>query len=389
MKIDTMNYAPEPLIATRFLRAIDDSVVSANERELLRLIWRYPGLSRSELTAQSALTQQSVHRILDTLAERGIVSLGAPKPGLGSGQPSPMLRLNGKHAYSCGVSITTDVIDVCLMDLAGNILAESSLPLWEQSMAEALELLHSQITGHQSHHGLSDDDMFGIGVGISGFHIDGTRFNASLPLHEWSLIELGPLISNLFGKPVWVQNAAKAGAVAESLFGVGRYIKHLAYLSFNYGFGGGLINDGELLQGGNGNAGEFSQIYDNEEVKRRPALQLLIERLNRNGVNVPSITYLRKNFDRRWPGVEEWVEEVTPAYNRLVNAIWAVYDPHAIVFGGQVPPDLAQMLIDRTQIFGRPRYGVSRPSPKLIISEIGSDAAAMGAAVTPFRQSFY
>jgi predicted NBD/HSP70 family sugar kinase len=384
-----MAYSPKALIEHHFLRAIDDTVVSANERSLLRLIWRHPSLSRSELTAQSDLTQQSVHRILDALSERGIVSLGSPKPGLGSGQPSPMLRLNGGHAYSCGISVNTDVIDLCLMDLAGNILAESSIPLWERTMAQSLELVRAQIAGHQQRLSLAQDAFFGIGFGIAGFHMSGTRYNASLPLHEWSLIELGPMLFELFGKPVWTMNGGKTGTIAEAMFGVGRYIKHLAYLSFNYGFGGGLISDGELLLGGNGNAGEFSGMYDAEEMKRRPALQALIEKLNRNGVNVPSITYMRKHFDSRWPGVTEWVDEVTPAYNRLISAIWAVYDPQAIVFGGQVPAGLAQMLIDRTQVFDQPRYGVSRPYPKLIISEIGSDAAAMGAAVTPFRQSFY
>jgi predicted NBD/HSP70 family sugar kinase len=387
--VDIVVYLPENLISRNFLRADDDGVVSANERSLLRLIWRHPGLSRSELTAQSDLTQQSVHRIVDALVERGIVTLGAPKPGLGSGQPSPMLRLAGQHAYCCGISVNTDVIDICLMDLAGNILSESGIPLWQRSMAQALELVRQEIATSQARLGLTSNAFFGIGFGIAGFHMGGTRYNASLPLQEWSLIELGPMLSDLFGKPVWTMNGGKTGTIAESMFGVGRNIKHFAYLSFNYGFGGGLISDGELLLGGNGNAGEFSGMYDCEEMKLRPALQSLLEKLNRNGVDVPSISDMRKHFDGNWPGVREWVDEVTPAYSRLVNAIWAVYDPQAIVFGGQVPPALAQMLINRTQVFDQPRYGTTRPYPKLIISEIGSDAAAMGAAITPFRQSFY
>lgn len=385
-----MHYSPEALIPKQFRRAVDDGVVSANERSLLRLIWRNPGLSRSELTACSELTQQSVHRILDSLAERGIVQLGSPKPGLGSGQPSPMLRLNGSHAYTCGLSVTTDVIDICLLDLAGITIAESSIPLRERSMKEALALVRAHLTEMQQRHQLTEKAFFGVGFGIAGFHVAGTSYNASLPLHEWSLIELGPLLSEFFERPVWLMNGGKTGAIAEAMFGAGRFIKHFAYLSFNYGFGGGLISDGELLLGGNGNAGEFSQIFTDAEVPHRPALQSLMERLNRNGVNVPSITHLRKHFDRDWAGVAEWVEDVTPAYNRLVNSIWAVFDPHAIVFGGQVPVEIAQMLVDRTQWYGKsPRYGVWRPHPKLVVSEIGSDAAAMGAAITPFRASYY
>lgn len=385
-----MNYPPDHLIAPRFLRGNEGDVASNNERKILRLIWRNPGLSRSEVVAHTNLAQQSVHRIIDQLAERGIITLGAPKPGLGKGQPSPMLRLDGKHAYCCGMSVNTDVIDICLIDFAGNVLSESSVSLRERSMSEALDVVRHQVTQQQTKRNLSDEVFFGVGFAIAGFHAGGTRYSASLPLHEWSLIELGPLLTEVFGKPVWTLNGGKAGAIAESMFGAGRHIKDLAYLSFNYGFGGGLISDGELLGGGNGNAGEFSQMYDDDEATRRPALQLLIERLNKNGVEIPSITYLRKHFDPCWPGVTEWVEEVTPAYNRLINAIWAVFDPQAIVFGGQVPIKLAELLIARTELFGRrPRYGITRLSPKLIISEIANDASAMGAAVTPFKSVYY
>jgi predicted NBD/HSP70 family sugar kinase len=382
-------YVPEALIAPRFLRVNEKTVVSSNERKLLQLIWRNPGISRSEITGHTDLTQQSVHRILDHLAEREVILLGSAKPGLGRGQPSPMLHLNGAHAYACGISVNTDIIGICLVDLAGEILGEREVPLRETTMQQALQLVKQQVVELQQQNNLTEDNFFGTGFAIAGYHVDGTRHNAPLPLHEWSMIELGPIISDLFGKPAWVINGAKSGAIAESLFGTGRFIRHFAYLSFNYGFGGGVIIDGELLQGGNGNAGEFSGLYDEVESERRPALQYLIDRLNRNGVNVPSIHYMRRHFDRNWPGVSDWVEDVTPAYIRLVNAIRATIDPQAIVFGGQIPPALASMLIERTKIFDRPRYGVHRGGPKLIVSEIASDAAAMGAAIMPFRRMFY
>src|SRR5436190_1511896 len=117
-------YNAEALIPERFLRLGESAVVSQNERNLLQLIWRNPGISRSEITGHTDLAQQSVHRILDHLAERGVILLGSAKPGLGRGQPSPMLRLNGAYAYACGISVNTDVIGICIMDLAGKILGE-------------------------------------------------------------------------------------------------------------------------------------------------------------------------------------------------------------------------------------------------------------------------
>ncbi|MBP2568492.1 MULTISPECIES: ROK family transcriptional regulator [Agrobacterium] len=383
-----MGYSPEALIAPRFFRSTDD-VASANERRLLRVISRNSGISRTELTGLTDLAQQTIHRLLDQLADRGMVSLGQPKPGLGKGQPSPMITLDGRYAWCCGMSVNTDVIDLCLMDFAGQVLAETNVQLRERTAAEALERVRDWVQERQTALALSTENFFGIGLGIAGFHVSGTSFNASLPLYEWSLIELGPLLTSYFDRPVWALNGGKTGTIAEAMFGVGRYIKDFAYLSFNYGFGGGLICNGELLHGGNGNAGEFSQMYDDDEVNRRPALQIILEKLRSNGVDVPSITFLRKHFDPKWPGVTDWLDEVTPAYNRLVNAIWAVYDPKAIVFGGQIPPALAELMIERTQLFGKPRYGVWRASPKLIVSEIKPDAAAMGAAATPFKLNFF
>lgn len=382
-------YVPEALVAPRFLRENETAVVSSNERKLLQLIWRNPGISRSEITGHTDLTQQSVHRILDHLAERGVILLGSAKPGLGRGQPSPMLNLNGGYAYACGISVNTDIIGICITDLAGRILGEREVALRELTMHQALQLVKQQVIELQRQNDLAEKDFFGIGFAIAGYHVDGTRHNAPLPLHEWSMIELGPIITDLFDRPAWVINGGKSGAIAESMFGIGRFIRHFAYLSFNYGFGGGVIIDGELLHGGNGNAGEFSGLYDEIETDRRPALQHLIDRLNLNGIDVPSINYMRRNFNRDWPGVPEWLDEVTLPYIRLVNAIRATLDPQAIVFGGQIPPTLASMLIERTKIYDRPRYGVHRGGPKLIVSEISSDAAAMGAAILPFRRMFY
>ncbi|WP_296021647.1 ROK family transcriptional regulator [uncultured Agrobacterium sp.] len=384
-----MAYSPDRLIAPHFFRPTDDIVATPNERTILRVIWRNPRVSRTELPGMSELAQQTVHRLLDQLADRGLVHLGEPKPGLGKGQPSPMLTLNSRYAWTCGMSVNADVIDVCLMDFSGGLLAETNVQLAEKTVAQALERVRAWVNEQQKILQLDDERFFGVGLGIAGFHVSGTSFNASLPLHEWSLIELGPLVTSYFRKPVWALNGGKTGTVAEAMFGVGRYIKDFAYLSFNYGFGGGLICNGELLHGGNGNAGEFSQMFDDEEVTRRPALQLVMEKLKSRGVEVPSITYLRRHFDPRWPGVEEWLNEITPAYNRLINAIWAVYDPKAIVFGGQIPTSLADLMIERTRLFGKPRYGVWRASPKLIVSEILPDAAAMGAAATPFMLSFF
>ena len=384
-----MIYSPASLIASRFLRTRHGKVASPNERWLLRQIWLHPGISRSEITSRSDLVQQSVHRILDHLGERGVIEFGEPKSGLGRGQPSPMLSLNGSYAFSCGISVNTDIMGICLMDLAGAVLGETSIALHGQSVEEALIEAEGKIAKLRQVRDLDPGHCFGMGLGIAGYYVGGTRYNTSLPLHEWSLTELGPLLANFFRTPVWVHNGANTAAIAEALFGVGRHIRHFAYLSFNYGFGGGMISDGELLVGGNGNAGEFGHIF--RENRLRPALQFLIEKLRANGIDINSITQLQRQFDPAWPGAAEWVDQIAPSYNRMIDAIVDVFDPQAIVFGGQVPAGLARMFIGRRETLDpdTARYGVPRPVAKLMISEIGGDAQALGAAMVPFKSEFF
>ncbi len=381
-----MDYAPDSMISHRFLRKGESAVVSANERSILRQLWQNPGTPRSAMNAHLNLTQQSIYRIVDNLVDRGMIDIGAPVPGQGRGQPSPTLRLNGDYAYSCGISINADIIHLYLMNFAGNLVGHDSIPLTGQSMAEAIRELGVRLERLGNRHALREDANLGIGVGMMGYNVGGTRFNGPLPLHEWSLVELGPLLTREFGKPVWIHTSGQTAAVAEAMFGAGRYVRHFAYLFIGYGFGGGLISDGELLLGGNGNAGEFACILEPGEIKKRPALKYLMGKLRSHGIEISSIGHLRRSFRSDWPGIEEWLDEIAPAYNSLINAIWAVFGPQAIVFGGQVPPALANMMIERTVSFELPRYGVPHPPAKLIISELEGDATAIGAAAIPFKR---
>lgn len=384
---DSKRPAPAEIVPHPGTAAIRHTV-SGSERQILRQIWRQPGISRVELANHSDLAQQSIHRLVDGLCARGIVVMGPPVPGTGRGKPSPTLRLNGAHAHSVGISVNVNVIDICLMDQAGAILAERTIPR-DRGMEESLGSIRAILDALQAELALDRERLFGIGLGIAGYHVGGTQVNAALPLHDWSLIELGPLLSARFGRPVWVHNGGNTGALAENMMGIGNHVRTFAYLSFNYGFGGGLIHDGELLTGGFGNAGEFGGMFDETERPFRPALQLLIEHLATFGVEIPSITYLRERFDPTWPGLRDWVEKVGPAHVRMINAIIAVINPQAIVYGGQIPAGLAQMLIDGVRIFSEARYGVAAPRPKFIISQLGGNASARGAAIVPLKEGFY
>ena len=79
-------------------------------------------------------------------------------------------------------------------------------------------------------------------------------------LPGWDRVEIVRMIRERFGRPARLCNDANACALAEWRFGAGQGSRSMAFLTFGTGLGAGLILDGRLYTGVNGNAGEIGHI---------------------------------------------------------------------------------------------------------------------------------
>ena len=364
--------------------------LSGNERMVLEIVRRASaGVMRSAVAPQTNLTQPSVHRIVDTLLEAGLLKLG-DAVAHGRGKPSPVLQLNGEAGYTIGISVNTDCVSFGICDFACNIVHEEVLEGRPDSRRDTLFLLKQRIRDAMIGRGIESSRLIGLGFSMAGFFVDRERrFNAPEPLRDWSLVDIRVELETLFDLPVLVENNGTTGAIGESAVGAGRRFPTFGYLSFNYGFGGGIVLDGRPLFGAFGNAGEISRVFTVEEGPSRPALGELLKRLNARGVEIANIRELRQRFDPSWPGVEEWIEEVTPALNRAIDMLRGVIDPEAIVFGGELPHALGERLLQVPPSKSSARYGVEAPFPKRLVSEIAGDPAIIGAALIPLMERYF
>lgn len=333
------------------------------------------------------LAQQSVHRLIEELISRGLLRSGERVKN-GRGQPSPRIELVNEAVYAIGVSINTDSAVVCVADLGCNVLEQVTLRTPPLSRNSTLDSLAKTIERMLQRNGIEADRVIGMGFAIAGFFLENRQINAPEPLRDWSLIDLQPVLEERFGMPVWLENNATTAAIGESLVGVGAWASNFIYLSFNFGFGAGVVINGKPYFGSHGNAGEIT-LYSDEESINRPALRYLLEELHQSGVQVDSIEDLRLRFDPNWPGVDAWLKRIQPTLDRLVNALAGLFDPQAVVFGGQLPAELGQRLIAATTFWGTHRYNSPPPRPRLLLSETNGDAAAIGAALVPLKERFF
>ncbi len=79
-------------------------------------------------------------------------------------------------------------------------------------------------------------------------------------LPGWENFRIVEYVKNTFSIPSYLENDANACAVAEWKFGAGVGYENMVFLTFGTGLGAGLILDGRLYIGANGNAGEVGHI---------------------------------------------------------------------------------------------------------------------------------
>lgn len=100
-------------------------------------------------------------------------------------------------------------------------------------------------------------------VGIScGGPLDPVKGIIQSPpnLPGWDNIEITRMVTDRLGVPAYLCNDANACALAEWKFGAGKGTKNMVFLTFGTGMGAGIIINGKIYNGANGNAGEVGHM---------------------------------------------------------------------------------------------------------------------------------
>lgn len=145
--------------------------------------------------------------------------------------------------------------------------------------------------------------------------------------------------------------------------------------------------DGQPFRGAHGNAGEFANVIATGDPY--PTLETLRLAAGRHGANFVDITEMLGSLPPNHPAVAEWLQEGAEPMTRIVSAIAAVFDPDAIVLGGRLPTALAERLAERLSVYNATRKDRPKPVCRILPAQTRGDAAAMGAAMLPFRQTIY
>ncbi len=164
-----------------------------------------------------------------------------------------------------GIDIGGTKTSVCVADHAGAVLAQqrivsggdATLAGYEERLAT---LLHRVI----DESGLAGEDIAAAGISAPGpLSVKDGKLLAPPNNPGWFDVPIVDMVRKMIKHPVFMNNDANAGVLAEKMFGTYHNCENMIYLTFSTGMGGGIIAAGQLVQGMTDMGGEVGhQILD-------------------------------------------------------------------------------------------------------------------------------
>lgn len=163
----------------------------------------------------------------------------------------------GKNYYF-GIDIGGTKSTILLMDKKGDVYKSNSFPtsVGKNNWKPTIDRIKSFIAKN-----IKKKSIKSIGISCGG-PLDRKKGVILSPpnLPGWDEVPITKILHKEFKLPVFLENDANAGALAEWRFGVGKGYKNLIFLTFGTGLGAGLIFDGKLYTGTNDLGGEVGHI---------------------------------------------------------------------------------------------------------------------------------
>ena len=231
-----------------------------NLSAIVGLLHKFGTLSRAQLTSSTGLNRTTISNLVSELKALGLVYESQSTGPTGVGRPSVIVSLS-VNVVAFSVNTALDATTVGVVNLLGQVLMKARRP----NPANLTPVMAVQIANdliiHMRAKLSPGTRIIGIGVAIPGQVRVAEGIVRFAPAFKWINAPFGPMLNKLSGLPVFIDNDASLGCLAERTFGSARKYSDIVYLfGGTNGVGGGVVIDGKQLRGATGYASELGHI---------------------------------------------------------------------------------------------------------------------------------
>lgn len=371
-----------------------DDVRQHNLSALLRMIHQAGTVSRSQLTTSSGLNRSTISDLVSELGDLGLV-YETEASATGVGRPSLQVSASD-HVVAFAVNTDVDAVTVGVVTLSGDVIAKKRFPTVNQPTAEKAASIAAKLISELRADLKTGTRIVGVGVAVPGQVrvVDGVIRLA--PHLDWVEIPFGPMLSQLTGLPVYADNDASLGCVAERIYGNAKGFTDVVFLfAGSGGIGGGVVVDGVQLRGAAGYAGELGHVrISDTSVKDYSGLQGTLESLVRRDDLLDVfklyaatddellVEISRTQTAKAVKMIESQIDNLAAALGNFVN----IFNPQVIILGGFIAGLFTRD--SERLITGLRSNSLAAANERVIIREggLGSNLLMIGAALLPFNE---
>lgn len=340
-----------------------------NRRIVLESIRLHGPTTRGDIAGRVGLTVQTVSTIVRELEEQGYVLSARDEPK-GRGLPPATLWLNPEGGYAVGIHLTPLGIDAALVNLGGDVIESARRKAHGATPDEAFRLIRSVTT--ELTRRVPRGRVLGVGMALPGpFGVESMSFVGPTTMAGWENVALKERLAEATGFPAFLDTDMATAALGEQLYGYGTRFSDYYYLYFGVGLGGAFVQDGAVLRGAWGNAGEIGHIPVVPNGEPCPCGNRgCLERY----VSLDALT-------RSGAGEAEWLARVGPIFRNAITTIENLYDPQTIILGGLAPAGLLERLAELgTHLPNSVSGRRDRITPRVMVALGGQHSVLRGAA---------
>ena len=229
--------------------------------EVLEFVWRRRAASRADIARHTGRSRSTISEVVARLLPTGLIEEVGSGESRGGRRPI-MIGFRDGASSILGMDIGAAHVSVALTDLRGRILEWRQRDHPVQSDPQGTAALAMALAGEcLAARDVRSPEPMGVGVAVPSPVDPGSPYRIlERILPAWHDFDLLGALRSHFGVPVFVDNDANLGALAEHHWGKAVGIDDFAYLKVATGIGAGLMIDGRIYRGATGVAGEIGHV---------------------------------------------------------------------------------------------------------------------------------
>lgn len=370
----------------------------ANARVVLEHMWDGGAVTGTDLMAATGLSRATVHDVCDELIERGWIHERENQRehgGYSKGRPARRYAFDPLAGVVVGVDAGDHRISAMMTDLRGKVLARHTAPAAD-TVGGRLEMIAEAVrTVRRSHEAAAslaaEPALLAVVVGVPA-PVDERGHTSFHGNPFWELMNPG-IAEQLAKRHGWTaitDNDANLAALAEGWVGHGREVRNHVTLLAGERLGAGIVQEGKLLRGARGGAGEMGYLNLVEGVGSADGIAVLARDGARAGLRAPGALSVLQGLGPVALDAEavfaaaragdriagDVIERIGVRMARVVATLASFVDTEQVVIAGAVAASAAPVVDVITRDL--PRY-LEQPRPRVLASHLGGDVVALGA----------